>query len=118
MNRISLIAGFDEKRTREALDLLLRDRRNEFRELADSLGIPRTSDDWEVIILKFCLDFEDCFKVWTESEEPSQNMMFKSMTIMRAMGKDKRSIHELMHLQDIAFNLYTEFHQTYNRIKK
>jgi len=118
MNRISLISGFDEKTTRETLDLLLRDRKNEFRELADSLGIPRTSDDWEVIILKFCLDFEDCFKTWTDSGEPNQNQTFKCMTIMREVGKNKRTIHELMHVQDIAFNLYTEFHQTYNRIKK
>ena len=70
MNRIALIAGYDEKRVRETLNQLLRDRRNEFRELAEATGIPRTTDDWEAIILKFCLDFEDCFETWTNSEEP------------------------------------------------
>jgi hypothetical protein len=98
MSRIGLIEGYDEKKVREALDLLLRDRKNEFRELAGAIGIPTTSEDWEVIILKFCLDFEECFK------------------IMREMAKGKSQIHELINIQDIAFNLYTEFHHTYDRI--
>jgi hypothetical protein len=56
MDRIGLIDGYDENKVRETLNLLLRDRKNEFRDLAESIGIPRTTDDWEVIILKFCLD--------------------------------------------------------------
>ena len=39
MDRIGLIDGYDEKRVRETLNLVLRDRQNEFRELAKSLGI-------------------------------------------------------------------------------
>ena len=70
MDRITLIEGYDPKLVRETLDLLLRDRKNEFRELAETMKIPTTSDDWEVIILKFCLDFEDCYKTWTDSHEP------------------------------------------------
>ena len=68
MDRIGLIDGYDEKRVRETLNLLLRDRKNEFSEMAKATGIPKTSDDWEVVILKFCLDFEDCFKIWTDTE--------------------------------------------------
>ena len=117
MNRIALIKGYDEKSTREALNLLLRDRRNEFKELAKDLGIPTTSEDWEIIVLKFCLDFEDCFKVWTDSEEPDQNKTYQCMTIMREVGKGKNSIHEIIHVEDIAYNIYTEFHQTYKRIR-
>ena len=71
MNRIGLIDGYDETKVRETLNLILRDKKNEFRELAESIGIPVTTDDWEVIVLKFCLDFEDCFKIWTDSEEPN-----------------------------------------------
>lgn len=36
MDRIGLIDEYDEKKARETLNLILRDRRNEFRELADS----------------------------------------------------------------------------------
>ena len=42
MNRIGLIVGYDERRVRETLNQLLRDRKNEVRELADAIGIPHT----------------------------------------------------------------------------
>ncbi len=116
MSRIGLIEGYDEKKVREALNLLLRDRKNEFRELANAIGIPTTSEDWEVIILKFCLDFEECFKTWTDSEEPNQMKNNKCMTIMREMAKGKNQIHDLINLEDITFNLYVEFHHTYDRL--
>ena len=116
MNRIGLIVGYDERRVRETLNQLLRDRKNEFRELADAIGIPSTADDWEAIILKFCLDFEECFKIWTDGKEPDSVKNAKCMTIMREISREKKHIHEITHLQDIAYTLYTEFHQTYKRI--
>jgi hypothetical protein len=116
MDRIGLIDGYDERRVRETLNQLLRDRKNEFRELAESIGIPRTSDDWEVIILKFCLDFEDCFKIWTDSEEPSSIKNAKCMTIMRGIAKGKKNFIEIINLENIVQTIYTEFHQTYKRI--
>ncbi len=116
MDRIGLIDGYDPKLVRETLNLLLRDRRNEFGELAETMNIPRTSEDWEVIILKFCLDFEDCFHVWTQDEEPDSLKNTKCMTIMRSISKGKKNISDIFHLQDIAYTLCTEFHQTYKRI--
>ena len=116
MDRIGLIDGYNEKTVRESLDLLLRDRKNEFRELAESLKIPRTADDWEVIILKFCLDFEDCFRIWTDVEEPNSVKNNKCMTIMREISRGKKNLSEVIHLQNIAQTLYTEFHQIYKRI--
>ena len=116
MDRIALIDGYDQKRVRETLNLLLRDRKNEFREIADSIGIPTTSEDWEVIILKFCLDYEDCFKTWTADPEPSTLKNTKCMTIMRSFARKKKSFPEIVHLQNMANTLYTEFHQTYKRV--
>lgn len=115
MNRIGLIVGYDEKRVRETLNLLLRDRKNEFRELADTIGIPKTSEDWEVIILKFCLDFEDCFKIWTDEIEPDTLKNTKCMTIMRGIAKGKKNISEVFHIQDIAYTICKDFHETYKR---
>ena len=117
MNRIDLIDGYDPKLVRETLNLLLRDRKNEFRELAQKMNIPLTSEDWEVIILKFCLDFEECFKIWTDNAEPDSIKSTKCMTIMRSISKGKKNISDVFHLQDIAHTIYTEFHQTYNRIR-
>lgn len=116
MNRIGLIDGYDERRSRETLNKLLRDRKNEFKELSKSLGIPTKSDDWEVIILKFCLDFEDCLKIWTDSEEPNSVKNTKCMTIMREIARGKKHFSEIIHIQNIAQTLFTEFHQTYKRI--
>jgi len=117
MDRIGLIDGYDKNKVRETLNLLLRDRKNEFRELAESLRIPRTTDDWEAIILKFCLDFEGCFKIWTDTEEPNSIKNNKCMTIMREISRGKKHFSEIINLQNIAHTLYTEFHQTYKRIR-
>jgi hypothetical protein len=116
MSRIGLIEDFDERKVRDTLNLLLRDRKNEFRELVEAIRIPRTSEDWEVIVLKFCLDFEDCYKIWTDDKEPDPLKDRKCMTIMREIAKGKKHIHELLHLQDIAYTIQTEFHQTYKRV--
>jgi hypothetical protein len=116
VNRIKLITGFEEKQVRQALDLLLRDRANEFKEIADSLKISSTTDDWEIIILKFCLDFEDCFKTWTNDAEPDHNQIHKCMTVMREISKDKKSITEIIHLQSITYNISKEFNEIYKRL--
>ena len=115
MNRIGLIIDHDEKRVRETLNLLLRDRKNEFRELADTIGIPKTSEDWEAIILKFCLDFEECFKIWSDEAEPDAIKSTKCMTIMREIAKVKRNISEVFHTENIAYTICKEFHETYKR---
>lgn len=115
MNRIGLIKGYDEKRVRETLNLLLRDRKNEFQELADTIGIPNTSEDWQVIVLKICLDFEECFKIWTDEIEPDALKNTKCMTIMREIAKGKKNISAVFHTQNIAYTIWTEFHETYKR---
>ena len=115
MNRIGLISGYDEKRVRETLNLLLRDRKNEFHELADTIWIPKTSEDWEVIILKFCLDFEECFKIWSDEEEPDTIKNTKCMTIMREIAKGKKNISEVFHTENVAYTICKEFHEIYKR---
>jgi len=116
MSRMGLIEGYDEKIVKNTLDLLLRDKSHEFRELAEVMKIPRTSEEWEVIVLKFCLDFEDCFKTWTDDAEPDTVKNTKCMTIMREISRGKKHIHEIMHLQNIAYTIYVEFHQIYKRL--
>lgn len=39
------------------------------------MNIPKISEDWEVIILKFFLDFEECFDVWTQNKEPDSKIL-------------------------------------------
>ncbi|NIM25297.1 MAG: hypothetical protein GTN97_03490 [Nitrosopumilaceae archaeon] len=116
MSRIGLLEGYDPEKAKNALDLLLRDRNNEFKEIAGSMGIPTNTEEWEIIILKFCLDFEECFQMWTGSDHPDQTKAFKCMTIMREIAKGKKSVTEISHIQNVAYNLYQEFHNIYKRV--
>ena len=116
MNRIRLIQGHDSERTKQTLDLVLRQRKNEFRELAEALRIPTNSQEWEIIILKFCLDFEECFEIWTGREKPLPNKTQKCMTIMREIAQGGKSVTEIAHIQTTANTIYHEFHNIYERI--
>ena len=116
MNRIKLIQGYDPNKTKETLRLVLRQRKNEFRELADALRIPTTSEEWEIIILKFCLDFEECFEIWTGREKIDYPKTFKCMTIMREIAQGGKTVTEIAHIQTTANTIYHEFHNIYKRI--
>lgn len=116
MDRIGLIDGFEQDKVRETLGVMLRDKENEFRELAKTLDIPETTDDWQVIVLKFCLDFEDCLNIWTDSQEPNSIKNAKCMTIMREIAKGKKNFSEIINMQNVAQTLFSEFHETYNRL--
>ena len=116
MDRMKLIVGYDQIKARKALDLLFDQRKNEFKELAENLHIPTNSEDWEVIILKFCLDFEECFEIWTGEENPNQTKTYKCMTIMREIAKGKKTVTEISHIENVAYNLYQEFHNIYQRL--
>ena len=117
MGRIGLIDGYEPERAKAALDLLYSQRKNEFKELAQALKIPTSSEEWEIIILKFCLDFEECFEVWTGREKPDQGKTYKCMTIMREIAQGKKTVTEISHIQNVAYNLYQEFHNIYGRIR-
>ena len=61
--------AYSEEKVKQALDMLLIDRRNEFRELAAVL-LPNPNSvtsmpHWEEFVLNFCLDIEESFKTWT-----------------------------------------------------
>jgi hypothetical protein len=117
------LGGFEPKKARESLDMLLIDRNNEFKELAKGMGIPTTSTNWEQIILQFCLEFNDCFQVLTQVEgandatEDSHNKIHQCMTLIRQMARGKSSMIEITHLQNIAYTLAEEFKTIYKRLR-
>ena len=114
--------GYEPKKAKESLTVLLVDRRNEFKELAVGMGIPTTSKNWEQTILKFCLDFNECFYVITRPEGPndqtedSHNKIHRCMTLIRQIGRGKKSMTELTHLQNAAYTLGEEFKTIYKRL--
>lgn len=122
MGILESLHEFEARKARESLDMLLIDRSNEFKELARGMGIPTTSKTWEEIILKFCLDFNECFYVITKPEGPndttdeSHNKIHQCMTLIRQIARGKTNMLEITHLQNLAYTLAEEFKTIYRRL--
>ncbi len=117
MQGSSALDNYDARKAERALKMLLIDRSNEFRELARGIGYPTTSKDWELIILNFCLDFDDCFKAWSnEGNASDHNQVHKCNTMMRQMGIGKSNMTELAHLENTAYLIAEDFKAIYKRI--
>jgi hypothetical protein len=117
------LAGFEAKKAEESLNLLLETRRNEFKDLAHGMGIPTTAKNWEHIILKFCLEFTECFHAMTlvdgpnDSTSDSHNKIHQCMTLLRQIARGKSNMIEFTHMQNIAYSLAEEFKTIYKRLK-
>lgn len=113
--------GFeDTTRSRRALDMLMINRRNEFRELAESIlrDIPKPIlvSRWDEFILSICLDVKEAFDSWTGKKSLSYNSDLKALTILRQFGKGKTSMIHLTHLLNLAYTIAEEFRVIYKRI--
>lgn len=116
------IDDVDENRIRLALDMLLVDRKNEFRELAEVLfwNVPPSMNpipNWERFVMNFCLDVSVEFQVWSGKNDLHTNSDLKALTILRQLSRDKASMNQMTHLLNIAFDLAEEFKIIYKRIE-
>ena len=116
--------GFEPQKARRALDMLLIDRKNEFRELAEvifsnlpSSAAPLTDSESQKFILDFSLDVNEAFKVWSGQERLLQNSSLKALTILRQLSRGQKAMNSLAHLLNISFNLAEEFKVVYNIIE-
>ena len=116
--------GFEPQKARHALDMLLIDRKNEFRELAEvifsnlpSSTTPLTDSESQKFILDFSLDVNEAFKVWSGQDSLLQNSSLKALTILRQLSRGQNAMNSLAHLLNISYNLAEEFKVVYNRIE-
>jgi hypothetical protein len=123
MGILESLNGYEPKKARESLEMLLIDRGNEFKELANGMKIPTTSKNWEENILKFCLDFNVCFyDVITKVEGPNDttednhNKIHQCMTLIRQLARGKTNMIEITHMQNLAYTLAEEFKSIYKRL--
>jgi len=111
--------GFDEVKIKKALDVLLVDRKNEFRELSNMI-MPKTLSEpiknWEQFIMNFCLDVNEAFKTWSGEIRLNHNSPQKALTILRQLSRDKTSMNQLSHLLNISYSLAEDFKAIYRRI--
>ena len=109
----------DEEKIYRALDMLLIDRKNEFRELSKMI-LPKTLSqpikNWEQFVLKFCLDVNEAFKTWSGDMKLNPSSPQKALTILRQLSRDKTSMTQLSHLLNISYDLAEEFKVIYRRL--
>ncbi len=102
-------------KVRRSLDRLLINRSNEFREIAHAIGYPVTHQHWEEFILRFCLEFDDCFKMWSDKEDNvDHNRVHKCMTMMRQIAVRKQNMTEVAKLQNAAYRIAEDFKVLYH----
>ncbi|MDH3678228.1 MAG: hypothetical protein OEQ12_08010 [Nitrosopumilus sp.] len=111
--------GYEEEKSMHALNLLLIDRKNEFRELANMVLQTTNFEpikNWEQFVMNFCLDVNDAFKTWSGDSKLSPNSPQRALTILRQLSRDKKSMNQLSHLMNISFDLAEEFKEIYRRL--
>ena len=113
---------YEPARLRQALDMLLIDRRNEFRTLEESIfwNVPkgkRPIKDWEMFILNFCLDVSVAFVTWTGDKPLEPNSDMKALTFLRQLAHNKTTMTELCHLLNLSYTLAEEFKVIYRRVE-
>jgi hypothetical protein len=97
-------------KSEKALEILLADKSNEFREIAKGIGYPTNSENWEWVILNFSLDFSHSFVIWSDLRASyGHNAIHKSMTQMRQLARGKTNMTEVTKLQNIAFRIAEDF---------
>lgn len=73
--------------TQKALEILIVDRKEEFVELAESMGISTKKEGWEEILLSACLYFNEYLKYLIEPKSakktPYEERIHKTMTLIR-----------------------------------
>ena len=113
---------YEPVRMRKALDMLLIDRKNEFRTLEEAIfwNVPsskRPIENWEEFILNFCLDVSLAFRTWNGDKELESNSDMKALTFLRQLAHEKKTMTELCHLLNLSYTLAEEFKVVYRRIE-
>jgi len=87
------VKGLEPKSTQKALEILIVDRKEEFVELAESIGISTKKEGWEEILLSACLYFNEYLKYLIEPKSakktPYEERIHKTMTLIREMANSE-----------------------------
>lgn len=113
--------GQDDENIMRALEMLLIDRRHEFRELSEVLlRTPKSNVqiiNSEQFILNFCLDVNEAFKTWSGEMDLLIDSPQRALVILRQLSRDKTKMNQLVHLLNLSYTLAEEFKEIYKRLK-
>lgn len=108
---------YESTRARRSLAMLLIDRQNEFREIANAIGYSTRYANWEEFVLRFSLEFNDCFMMWSEGKNVNDhNKIHKCMTLMSQIAHDKSNMTQLTKLQNIVYRIACDFETIYDKL--
>ena len=113
----------DVERVKNTISILSGDRTEEFKEMASALSISQSSEDWKEKVMEFCLDFRDRFNMFTGPKETNvsdpleHEKIDQCFTLMRQIGKGKKSMRDVTYLQNISDVLAKDFELVYKNIK-
>ena len=113
--------GYEEEKTKLAIQMLLIDKKNEFRELSDVIfsrapNSMQTIPNKEEFILNFCFDVSEAFKTWIGFTPLESNSARRALSILRVLGRDKTTVNGLVRLLNICYDIAEDFKVIYKRI--
>lgn len=92
--------------------MLIRNRINEMKQIAESVGYLAPADGWEERVVLFCLHIDMCFEDLTRAEVEDKEV-HKCMNLMQRIAKNK-SLNEVQKIQKLAYELAQEFKLIYD----
>jgi len=108
---------YESIRAKRSLAMLLIGRQNEFHEIANAIGYSTRYDNWEEFVLRFSLEFNDCFIMWSEGKNVNDhNSIHKCMTVMSQIAHNKSNMTQITKLQNIAYRIACDFKVIYDKL--
>lgn len=91
-----------------SLEILLNNRANEFREIADAVGIRTDKPNWKNTVLQFSLQFHNCLKGWGDDHEVNNDEIHQCHNIMRQISR-KKGISKMLQLLYVINKIAEDF---------
>jgi hypothetical protein len=113
----TLLGSYDPELTSRALDILLKNKINEVKQIAEDIGYlatEYTDNNWQEKVIQFCLEVYACFK--DISKIQTEDEAHKCMSLMQIMAYHK-TLNEAQKLQWLAYNIAQDFRFLYERVQ-
>ena len=90
-----------------SLETLLKNRENEFKEIADAINLDMATPNWKEVVLDFSIDFHNCLKSWKNGIS-KDNEIRKCNNIMIKVSR-KKGISQMLQLLYIINRIAEDF---------
>lgn len=101
----------------KALSLLVHNRRHEFAEIAEHIGIPQVGK-WEQSVLEFSLGLNKCFhKKHDFTQRTQDSEIQKCYSFMVKLSKE-RNISQVVQIFELTYKISEDFESIFQKIKR